>query len=305
MSTIFTIPQDLFTTGTRPANPTDTVANRPAPPQKAAVRIYESSHPSVKSRVSIQKNLFSFLLEGEKVVHRPGDPLRISAGQFLLIAGGNCLMTEKLSVNNRYHSLLFFFDDALLKGFFAKYPALLQKQKTGQMIGCGEESVVCFESDAFIRNYLDSLQLLLQATPFLKEELQVLKLEELLFYLADKYPESLFSFRLSDQSDFGDRQLKAAVQGNLNHAITVEELAFVCNMSLSTFKRRFARIYGTSPNKWLLQKRMEQAALLLNQQVKPSEIYLEVGYENHSSFTQSFKQVYGVTPREFQQKVNV
>jgi len=79
----------------------------------------------------------------------------------------------------------------------------------------------------------------------------------------------------------------------------------MCNMSLSTFKRRFARLYGTSPNKWLLQKRMEQAASLLHQQEKPSQIYHKVGYENHSSFTQSFKQVYGVTPREFQQKVNV
>ncbi len=292
MSTIFAIPQDLFAG-----------ESFPVPLKKTAIRIYEGSHPSIKSRVSLQKNLFSFLLEGEKVVFRPGEPLRIYAGQFLLIAGGNCLMTEKLSVNNRYHSLLFFFDDSVLKDFFAKYPVLLEK--TERLIGCREEPVVCFESDAFIRNYLHSLQLLLQSNPFLQEELQVLKFEELLLYLAGKYPESLFSFRLSDQSDASDRQLQAAVEGNLGHVITVEELAFMCNMSLSTFKRRFARLYGTSPNKWLLQKRMEQAASLLHQQEKPSQIYHKVGYENHSSFTQSFKQVYGVTPREFQQKVNV
>lgn len=247
----------------------------------------------------MQKNLFTFLLEGEKAVFRPGEPLRIYPGQFLLIAGGNCLMTEKLSVNNRYHSLLFFFDDSVLKNFFTKYPGL--PEKTERLIGCGEEPLVCFESDAFIRNYLHSLQLLLQATPFLQEELQILKLEELLLYLAGKYPERLFSFRLSDQSDASDRQLQAAVEGNLNHVITVEELAFMCNMSLSTFKRRFARLYGgISPNKWLLQKRMEWAASLLDQQEKPSEVYYKVGYENHSSFTQSFKQVYGVTPSEFQ-----
>ncbi|HXO74941.1 MAG TPA: AraC family transcriptional regulator [Puia sp.] len=291
MSAIFTIPQDLFAEGC------------PVPLEKTAIRIYESSHASIKSRVSMQKNLFSFLLEGEKAVHRPGEPLRIHAGQFLLIAGGNCLMTEKLSVNNRYHSLLFFFDDSVLKDFFTKYPTL--PERTQRLIGCGQEPVVSFESDDFIRNYLHSLQLLLHASPFLKEELQILKFEELLLYLVGKYPESLFSFRLSDQSDAGDRQLLAAVEGNLHHAITVEELAFLCNMSLSTFKRRFARVYGTSPNKWLLQKRMEQAALLLNRNAKPSEVYHRVGYENHSSFTQSFKQVYGVTPREYQQKAGM
>ncbi|WP_431211689.1 helix-turn-helix domain-containing protein [Puia sp. P3] len=45
---------------------------------------------------------------------------------------------------------------------------------------------------------------------------------------------------------------------------------------------------------------MEQAVVLLRQQARPSEIYFQLGYENHSSFSQSFKQVYGVTPKEFQ-----
>jgi AraC-like DNA-binding protein len=73
-------------------------------------------------------------------------------------------------------------------------------------------------------------------------------------------------------------------------------------MSLSTFNRRFVRLYGTTPNKWLLRRRMEQAAVLLNEREKPSDVYLKVGYENHSSFSQSFKQVFGVTPKEYQQQ---
>jgi AraC-like DNA-binding protein len=83
--------------------------------------------------------------------------------------------------------------------------------------------------------------------------------------------------------------------------LSVEELAFLCNTSLSTFKRRFQKIYGTSPNKWILQKRMELAKHLLeHHHEKPGDIYYKIGYENHSSFSQSFKQVYGVTPRDFQ-----
>jgi AraC-like DNA-binding protein len=72
-------------------------------------------------------------------------------------------------------------------------------------------------------------------------------------------------------------------------------------MSLSSFKRRFARIYGNSPNRWLLEKRMERAAKMLRQEKrKASEIYYELGYENLSSFIQSFKQVYGTTPKQYQ-----
>ncbi|MBS1603241.1 MAG: helix-turn-helix transcriptional regulator [Bacteroidetes bacterium] len=300
MGDLFTIPTDLF------AGEDCTVS-----PEKIGIRIYESSLPSTKSRVTITNNLFSFLLEGEKLVHRPGKPLRVFPGQFLMIASSNCLMTEKLSSGNRYHSLLFFFNNEKLRSFFTKYPSL--HRQTGKIIGCGEEPIVCFETDAFIQNYLHSLQLLLKASTSLQEELLQLKLEELLLYLADKCPEALFSFQLFDPpgphntttvpKDATDRQLQAAVENNLTYSVTVEELAFLCNMSMSTFKRRFARIYGTSPNKWLLQRRMQQAVLLLQQQAKPSEIYFQLGYENHSSFTQSFKQAYGITPREFQKNL--
>jgi len=290
MAYLFTIPTDLFAGATCPVSP-----------EKIGIRIYDSKLPSSKSRVTITNNLFSFLLEGEKVVHRPGTPLRIFPGQFLMIASSNCLMTEKLSSGNRYRSLLFFFSNEVLRSFFTKYPCL--HKRTEKIIGHGDEPIVCFETDAFIQNYLNSLQLLLQASPCLQEELLHLKLEELLLYLADKCPEALFSFRLFDRRDPTDKQLQAAVENNLTYSITVEELAFLCHMSLSTFKRRFARIYGTSPNKWLLQRRMEQAVQLLQQHAKPSEVYFQLGYENHSSFSQSFKQTYGITPKEFQKNL--
>ena len=289
MKDFITIPEDIF--------PRDIC---PIPIDRTAVRFHRTSSPAVKNRIVINKNLFSFLLEGEKVLHRPGSPLKICPGQFLLMAEGNSLMTEQLSTGGQYVSMLFFFDSAVLNDFFLKYPGL--GKKAGHSFGQGEEPVVCFEGDAFIQNYVDSMQLMLEATPFLQEKLQLVKLEELLLYLAANYPATLYSFRPSRQPDAGDRQLKVTVEGNLDHSVTVEELAFLCNMSLSTFKRKFARIYGVPPNKWLLQKRMELAAdLLLHQREKPSEVYHKVGYENHSSFTQSFKQIYGVTPSDFQQ----
>ena len=289
MKDILTIPEDIF--------PRDLC---PIPIDRTAVRFHRTSLPVVKNRIVINKNLFSFLLEGEKVLHRPGKPLNVRPGQFLLMAEGNSLMTEQVSAGGQYISMLFFFDSKVLNDFFLKYPGL--GENAGHSFGRGEEPIVCFEGDAFIQNYVDSMQLMLEATPFLQEELQLLKLEELLLYLAANYPAALYSFRPSRAPDAGDRQLKVTVESNLDHTVTVEELAFLCNMSLSTFKRKFARIYGVPPNKWLLQKRMELAAdLLLHQREKPSEVYHKVGYENHSSFTQSFKQVYGVTPSDFQQ----
>jgi AraC-like DNA-binding protein len=72
-------------------------------------------------------------------------------------------------------------------------------------------------------------------------------------------------------------------------------------MSASTFKRRFAQLYGSSPGRWLLHRRMEQAACHLRPAGRPvGEVAAELGYEDLSSFIQAFKQVHGRTPKQYQ-----
>jgi AraC family transcriptional regulator, exoenzyme S synthesis regulatory protein ExsA len=75
------------------------------------------------------------------------------------------------------------------------------------------------------------------------------------------------------------------------------------SFSLSTFKRRFLKLYGEPPNQWILKRRMEIARdLLACGPEGPGEICHKVGYRNHSSFTQAFKQVFGMTPKEFRMR---
>ncbi len=72
-------------------------------------------------------------------------------------------------------------------------------------------------------------------------------------------------------------------------------------MSSSTFKRQFEKNYKTSPIKWFQDKRLEQAAFLLQTKSKrPTDIFSTTGFENLSSFTQTFKQKFGITPKQFQ-----
>ena len=131
--------------------------------------------------------------------------------------------------------------------------------------------------------------------------MRLLKFEELMLYLLRKHPASILAFQTSERRGLNDLEIKKTVEGNITNGLSLAELAFLCNTSLSTFKRRFQKIYGTSPNKWILQRRMELAKhLLQHHREKPGEVYHKIGYENHSSFSQSFKQVYGVTPRDFQ-----
>jgi AraC-like DNA-binding protein len=267
-------------------------------PALASIIRYRTNKPAARGKIMLRQNLFTFLLEGEKTVHFAGAQVTVKPHQFVMLAAGNCLMSEKLAVENGdYHSILLFFDSKLLSDFFSRHSLLLD----GPTKQSGNHPFLLFEKDEFLVNFTRSLDYLLSGDKPINYNMQQVKLEELFLYLAAQYPGQLqqivnMSYEASD-----DLIVRQAVTSHINSNITVEELAFLCNMSLSTFKRRFARIYGNSPNRWLLEKRMERAAkMLLQDDRKASEIYYELGYENLSSFIQSFKQVYGITPKQYQ-----
>jgi AraC-like DNA-binding protein len=207
-------------------------------------------------------------------------------------------MSEKTAAENgRYRSILLFFDNIILADFFTRHPQVL-KTASGKV---QEVPFLLFEKDAFLVNFTESLGFMLTSGQPISDNMRRVKLEELLFYLSENYPGQIQKFQNAYQKTDGDMLIRQAVTANIDNNITVEELAFLCNTSLSTFKRRFAKIYGTSPYKWLLEKRMQQAAQMLKRgEYKASEIYYELGYENLSSFIQSFKQVHGITPKQYQ-----
>lgn len=259
---------------------------------------YNSDVVSINSRIKLRQNLFSFLLEGQKSVQYAEAKIKINPGQFLLLSSGNCLMSEKIaSPNGSYRSILFFFDNKLLTDFFIRHPQVLQASTKKNT----EEPFLVFEKDAFLINFIESLGFILLSSQPLSAEMQRVKLEELLIYLSEHYPDEIQRLRNSKYDADDDLLVRQAVTANIYNPVTVEELAFLCHMSLSTFKRRFAKVYDSSPNKWLLEKRMQKAAQLLKQgECKASDIYFELGYENLSSFIQSFKQVHGITPKQYQ-----
>jgi len=259
---------------------------------------YQAKGSSIKNRITLQQNLFSFLLEGAKTVYYADTRIDIIPGQFLLLAAGNCLMSEKMVTSDgHYRSILISFDNGVLADFFTRHTDLLRVQAAK----IAEEPILRFEQDAFLKNFILSLEHMLADNQSISPNMQQLKLHELLLYLSEHYPGELQKLRSISQEPVDDILIRQAVNANIDHPVSVEELAFLCNTSLSTFKRRFARIYYTSPSKWLLEKRMQKAAMLLKQgNTTASEIYYELGYENLSSFIQSFKQVHGITPKQYQ-----
>lgn len=150
-------------------------------------------------------------------------------------------------------------------------------------------------------HYVESLNLLLQKNTVLPTEMKLLKFEELMLHLLDEYPQAVVSFKPTQQNDADDFKIKRVTEANIYENIIIEELAFLCSNSLSTFKRRFSKIYKTSPYKYFLHRKLQQAAVLLvHHGENPSEVFHKVGYENFSSFSNSFKLFYGISHKLYQ-----
>ncbi|SFM77954.1 transcriptional regulator, AraC family [Chitinophaga sp. YR627] len=269
------------------------------------IRPYTSPCNTKKNRVILHRNMINLLIEGRKTVIYGGQTTTVNDNAILFLAAGSCLTTNVKSDNGNFQSVLLYFSDDALLDFYMKYARLVQAQQRDKQLPAA--SFITFEKDVFLRNYIDSLRHLLQLDQPLPQEICILKFEELLLYLLQTAPETLLQLKANATGSMQDFEIRKAVEGNITRPVTVEELAFLCSMSLSTFKRRFMKIYGTSPQRWLLEQKMQVAArLLLDQQVKPGDVYDQVGYESHSSFTKAFRQVFGMTPSAYQeQNMNV
>ena len=61
----------------------------------------------------------------------------------------------------------------------------------------------------------------------------------------------------------------------------------------------FQSIFGTTPNKWLIKKRLDLAFYLIaTKGKKPSDTYIEAGFVKFSHLSKSFKAEFGVRPSE-------
>jgi AraC-like DNA-binding protein len=90
------------------------------------------------------------------------------------------------------------------------------------------------------------------------------------------------------------------IQKNIHKNLSVNEFAILCNMSPSSFKRKFRDIYTESPIKYLMKIKLEKASKLLkNKNKQISNIAYDLGFHSITSFNRSFKSYYGKTPSKY------
>jgi AraC-like DNA-binding protein len=93
---------------------------------------------------------------------------------------------------------------------------------------------------------------------------------------------------------------KDLVDARYREPLDVPTLAEAARLSPAHFSREFRRVFGETPHRYLLTRRLERAAALLRTTDRSvTEICLAVGLRSLGSFTTSFGRAFGLSPAAY------
>jgi len=100
------------------------------------------------------------------------------------------------------------------------------------------------------------------------------------------------------------RAVSTYIEEHLNEQVSLATLAQLTRLSQHHFCRAFKRSFGIPPHSYHLQRRIQQAKVLLSDRATSiTDVALISGYSNSSSFSLAFRKITGQTPREFRRNL--
>ncbi|MDN5212423.1 AraC family transcriptional regulator [Fulvivirgaceae bacterium BMA12] len=220
----------------------------------------------------IPKNTVSIVLAGEKLMYCHGRLINMSPGDLLFLPAGTYLFSKIGSGQTRFKSANICLDETFVDP--APNPRVGLKPRLSAL-----------NNDFPLTRALIDLK-----ANELREQISYEEARPVIKELNDR-------FDLAGE-DTGDRLVfKSKIHRNLLSLGSLPEFAEACNMSLATFKRHFTLIFGASPKKWLVNRRLELADYyLITQKLLVKEVCYLTGFNNVSYFVQKYKQRFGYLP---------
>jgi AraC-like DNA-binding protein len=245
-----------------------------------------------------QYNYILYVVTGKKVFYTNTRSWLLTKGTAVFVKKGACIIER---VQGEVLCLMaFFIPDNYLRSFLTENRALLTK---GANISHDDDHVISLEVNEMMLAFYESVIPYFNSAIKPPEDLLELKFKELLFNIIGNPSNTVLNSFLHTLVSPLANNIQPVIEANYCYNLALDEYAKLCNRSLSSFKRDFYNLYGESPAKWLLKRRLSHALkLLCNSSNTIVDISFESGFENSTHFSHAFKKHFGISPLQYRQK---
>lgn len=248
------------------------------------------AHKSSEGEHFIPEHVFGYIFSGSSEIHIGNKTYHYKEGDFRFFRKNQLSRYTKYPPENggEYQSITIVIDQDTLRSISAENNLHMSAPYTG-------DNVLFLKPNTLLKKYVESLTPYLNGTGNTNKVITTLKVKEAIMILLQSEP--ALKNLLFDFNEPGKIDLEAYMNEHYKYNVDLNHFAYLTGRSLATFKRDFEKIFHTSPNRWLQQKRLNDAYYLIKEKGwKTSDVYLEVGFKDFSHFSFAFKKAYGVAP---------
>ena len=241
---------------------------------------------------------FIYAIEGNSTIYGAGTQANIETDESVLMKCGNYLNYWKKNTlaKQSYEAIaVHFYPDVLRLVFEHSVPEFIQS-KSDQPAA----SFQTINKQETIKQYIEGLLFYFKNPTLATDTLVKIKLKELIVLLHQLNNPGIRAI-LSDLFNPEQIAFKEIINAYLLEDLSVEDYAQLTNLSLSSFKRTFKKVFQESPGRYIKHKRLEKAAELLkvsNQRI--TDVCYSCGFNDLGHFSKSFTAKYGHSPSAYQ-----
>ena len=240
---------------------------------------------------------FYYVVRGDAKVFAPTETIRRQADEGLVMQCGNYLNDYLADEEGDYCEAIavHFYPEVLKMIYDKELPDFLLQVKKVKPFGYQR-----VKATTLIKNYIDNLQFYFDNPELVSDELLKLKLKELILLLAKTNDSEALYNLLSSLFSEQEFSFKEVVEANIYNNLSLEELAALTHLSLSSFKRAFAKHYQEPPAKYIKKRKLQKAAKLLKgTSLRISDVAFDCGFVDLAHFSRSFQKEYGFSPSNY------
>ncbi|MDH8701598.1 AraC-like DNA-binding protein [Dysgonomonadaceae bacterium PH5-43] len=239
-----------------------------------------------------------YVYSGEYILEEGKKKTIVRPGECAFLRRDNRVEMKKQPKNGEpFMGIFICYKRDFLRQVFQKF----EKDKLPTEISKHKQSVIKLPETPDIKGLFLSITPYFDSSVKPSDDIMCLKMMEglhALLRIDERFYPTLFDFAEPWKID-----ILEFLNKNYMYDLSMEEMASFTGRSLSTFKRDFKKISDLSPEKWLIQRRLEAAYDKLQETGKSvSDVYLEVGFKNFSHFSTAFKKQFGITPGNIKTK---